>query len=106
MGGEIPGLGEVYLVGHEYPRSLLVLPEHFVPHLNVQQRVGACHIVDEDCAVGVFEIGGDEAAVALLSGGVPHLHSVVVAAAHHILNVEIDAHCWLGGEGATLWVSS
>ena len=83
-----------------------MFPEHFVPHLDVVEGVGAGDIAHEHCAVGVFEISGDQAAVALLSSSVPHLHSVVAASARHVFHVEIYAYCGLGQQPGTLWVSS
>jgi hypothetical protein len=48
-----------------------------------------------DCAVGIFEVGGDEASVAFLSGCVPHLESEVTAVAVEVFDVEVDADCIL-----------
>ena len=55
-----------------------------------------------DDAVCIFEVGGDEAAVSFLTGGVPHLETVVLAVAAEIFDIEIDANGVLGVIKSTL----
>ena len=95
-------MGEVSLVADQQTRCLLVLSEHFMPHLDVKEGVCTRDIVHKDCAVGVFKIGRDQAPITLLSSSVPHLHTVCLATSNHILDVEIDADGRLNGAGVTL----
>lgn len=80
--------------------------EEFVPALEVVEGGVFGEIVDEDGAVGVLEVGGDETAVAFLSGSVPHLQAVGVGVAGEIADVEVDSHRGLRGGGSTVWASS
>lgn len=68
-----------------------MLDEEFLPAADAVERGGFGDIEDEDDAVGVLEVGGDEAAVALLSGSVPHLQSEVLPVLDHVSDVEVDA---------------
>lgn len=83
-----------------------MLEEQLLPTADpvVSRRLG--DIEDMDHTMGVFEIGWDQTAVALLTSGVPHLESVVLAVPVEIFDVEVDADCVLTGKAGTLWASS
>ena len=53
-----------------------VFPEEGEPAPEVEERLPARGFKDEDCAVGVSEVGGDEALVLFLASSVPELEAV------------------------------
>lgn len=98
----VPCVAEVYLIGHQDAGRLLVLLEKLMPHGCIFERARLGDVVDEDCELRIFEVGGDETAVSLLPGSVPHLQPKAVAILGDILDVEIDADCCLREGGRTL----
>jgi hypothetical protein len=80
--------------------------EHIIPDFEVVEGVLFGDVVDHNCAVGIFHVVGDQAAEALLSGGVPELYSELMTVAGHIFDVEVDADGGLNGCLLTLSPSS
>lgn len=72
-----------------------MLGEEVMPRVESLQGFEAGQIKDQDDAMCIFEVGGDEASIALLAGSVPHLQAVEVAIFGDIFNVEVDADCGL-----------
>lgn len=68
-----------------------MLAEELLPHLYVVEGGLAGDVVDKDDALCIFEVGGDEAAVALLACSVPHLQAVDLPSAGEVSDVEVDA---------------
>jgi hypothetical protein len=99
---------EVDLVAYEEDEALaaFVLVEEIGPHLDVGQAVSGGDVEDNECAVGVLEVAGDEGAEAFLPGSVPKLQAVALGLVTDVLGEEVDADGGLGGGACTFAVSS
>jgi hypothetical protein len=98
----VPRTAEVYFVGDEHSGGFLVFFEQFVPQGDVLQGVLLGDIADKHCELCIFEVGGDETAIAFLPCGVPHLQAVVVPVFCDVFDVEVDSYRCLCGKAGTL----
>ncbi len=73
-----------------------VILKHVVPDFEIGQGFGFWGIIDQNGAMGVFHVIGDEASEAFLAGGIPQLNTVVFAIAGDVFDVEVDTDCGLG----------
>lgn len=69
--------------------------EQLLPIFYVFQGGGLRYIINEDHGMSVFEVGWDEAAIALLSSCVPHLQPIDVPVSGEVSYIEIDSNCGL-----------
>lgn len=63
-----------------------------MPVFDILECLGFGDIKDMDNTVSVFEIGGYETTISLLTGRIPHLKTIYLAIFIEILDVEIDAN--------------
>jgi hypothetical protein len=82
-----------FIAGQKYkPIASSVVVEHLHPEIDVVEGGFPADVVDDDGAVRIFEIAGDERPESFLAGCVPELQSVVFGVVRDVFGEEVDAH--------------
>ena len=92
--GDFAQVAEIEFVAHEDHDCIraAALVEESEPGVEAGEGEGVGDIVDQDCAVCIPQVGGDEAAELLLSRRIPQLQPVQMLVVTHILGQEVDPH--------------
>lgn len=94
---DCPVLLEIRLVTDQDADSfdLTVFPKQLKPNLNSLESLSSSHIVDEYCAVSIFDIVWHQALEFLLAGSIPELQSVDRTFIVNILHQKVYAYSLL-----------
>lgn len=79
-----------------------MVPEELQPGGEVVKGLGARGVIDEDCSMGVSEVGRDEGLVLLLTGSVPQLQAEGPLVKSDVAGEEVDPDGGLDSGGPTL----
>lgn len=77
------------------PFSNSIVSVKLNPPLNICKGSLSGNIVDNECAMRVFKVSGNQTAKPLLAGSVPQLKAIIFRIVAHIFSKEVNTNGWL-----------